>query len=216
MKRYLKSKLTILGLIFLTIHSFGQDSTKFFIDEFKLSVNRTLLSDNNTKDRNGFGVGLYHSFFQKKTSNIIFGLEYNLTSQFKKQTYQDHFAQSSNVTYTIHSISIPVGLQLTIGKEIRYFAEIGGFVDLIISSNSKGTMTTYLPPDLLHHTYTFNENAKLSNTYGVYFGLGVCIPISKYELILAPDYKLGLKSLYSDQVDINNVYFRITIGLKYK
>jgi hypothetical protein len=215
MKQNVKCKLIIVGFVFLAIQSFGQDSTKFFFDEFKLSANRTMLSDYNTKDRYGFGIGLYHSFFQKKTSNIMFGLEYNLTRQFKKQMYEAHFANSSNVTYTINSISIPVGLRINIGKEIKYFAEIGGFVDLTISSNRKGTMTTNNPLDSLNrpYNYSFNENAKLTNTYGVYLGLGVRIPISKYELIIAPDYKLGLHQLDS-YYDITNSYFRINVGLK--
>jgi len=215
MKRNVKCKLTIVGLVLLAIQSFGQDSTMFFFDEFKLSANRTMVSDYNTNDRYGFGIGLYHSFFRKKTSNILFGLEYNLTSQFKKQLYEGHFANSSNVTYTINSISIPIGLRLNIGKEIKYFAEIGGFVDLTLFSNRKGTMTTYNALDLSNRTYTFNENAKLTNIYGVYFGLGVRIPISKYELIIAPDYKFGLHQLDS-YYDITNSYFRINVGLKMK
>jgi len=208
-----KCTLAIVVLLFLTIQSFGQDSTKFFFDEFKLSVNRTLLSDNNTNDRYGFGLGVYHSFFQKSIPNIILGFEYNFTSQLKKQMYEAHYENSSNVTYTINSISIPIGLRINIGKTIKYFAEVGGFVDLVISSNRKGTMTTYYP-DTLSKTFAFNENAKLSNIYGVYLGLGVRIPISKYELIIAPDYKFGLKPLESYHDDINNAYLRITVGLK--
>jgi hypothetical protein len=173
-----------------------------------------MLNDNNTKDRNGFGLGIYHSFFQKKTFTIIFGLEYNLTSQLKKQMNISHFGYSSNVTYTISTISIPVGLRLNIGKKIKYFAEIGGFLDINISSNSRGTTTLYSFSDSLYHTTSFNEYAKLKNCFGAYLGLGVRIPISKYELIIVPDYKVGFNPLYSNQDIITNSYFRINVGLK--
>ncbi len=48
--------------ILFVFPSFGQKRPELFFDEFCLSVNRTHCKDGNTSDKNGFGVGAYHSF----------------------------------------------------------------------------------------------------------------------------------------------------------
>jgi len=208
--------IILISLLFI-VPTFGQDKTDFFFDEFSVSANRTNIKNENTSDRYGFGIGAYHSFLSDKKINLIFGTEYNRTSQFIKNMYEGHFANSTDLTYNINCISIPVGLRINIGKKIKFFIETGGYADLIISSNRKGTMHTYLPDannHVVYKDYQIDEKAGLSNSVGVYFGIGLRIPISKYELIIKPDYKFGLNDLYSYMDDIYNRYFRLTIGLK--
>jgi len=214
----MKHCFLIISLIFLVDKvSNGQDSNNFFIDEFQISLNRTNLQDNNTADRYGFGIGAYHSFLQDKKINLVFGLEYNRTSQFKKLMYEGHFAHATDLTYTLNCFSVPVGFRFNIGSKTKIFIESGVFADLVINSNRTGTMHTYLPDENNQINYTeteIDEKVGLSNSIGIYIGLGVRIPISKFELVFKPDYKFGINKLYSYQDDILNRYFRINIGLK--
>ena len=214
----MKHSILIIGLIcFLSKLSNGQDSNDFFFDEFNVSINRTTLQNDNTEDRYGFGLGAYHSFMPHKKINLVFGFEYNRTSQFKKTMYEGHFANATDLTYNLNCFSIPVGFRLNAGSKTKVFIETGGFADLVISSKRTGTIHTYLPDENNQINYNeteIDEKAGLSNAVGFYFGLGIRIPISRFELIVKPDYKFEINKLYSYQDDIFNRYFRINIGLK--
>ena len=59
-----------------------------------------------------------------------------------------------------------------------------------------------------------DEKIGLSNSLGFYIGIGIRIPISRFDLIVKPDYKFGINKLYSYQDEIFNRYFRINIGLR--
>lgn len=214
----MKLKMIIFGLICIWSKiSNGQDSNTVIFDEFLISANRTVLQDENTEDRFGFGLGVYHTFLPAKKLNIIFGFEYNRTSQFKKSMYEGHFANATNVTYNLNCVSIPLGLRANMGSKTKIFIEMGGFADLVVYSNRTGTLHTYVPVVSNQINYTefeIDENASLSSSIGIYFGVGVRIPISKYELVVKSDYKYGINKLYPDQEEILNRYFRISIGLK--
>lgn len=214
----MKHCILIIGLIFfLGKVSNGQNSNQFFFDEFQISLNRTNLQNNNTEDRYGFGFGAYHSFMPNKRINLVFGLEYNRTSQFKKSMYEGHYAHTTDLTYNLNCFSVPIGFRFNIGSKTKLFLETGGFADLVINSNRTGTMHTNLPDENNQIKYTeteIDEKAKLSSSIGLYMGIGVWIPISKFELIVKPDYKFAMNKLYSYQDDIFNRYFRINVGLK--
>jgi hypothetical protein len=213
----MKYFIPLIVLIAIFIQSYGQEKIDFFLKEYTISVNRTNVKDHNTENRNGIGIGAYHSFLDDKKLNLIFGFEYNRISQFKKSMYEGHFANSTDLTYTINCISIPFGLRFNIGNQIKVIIESGGFADLIFNSNRKGTMHTYFPDENYHigfNNFQINENAELSNFIGIYFGLGVWIPIRKNDLIIKPDYKYGLTKIYSHGDDIYNRIMRLTIGLK--
>ena len=199
--------------------SCGQGKDVFFFNEFQISLNRTYLHNDNTEDRFGFGLGAYHAFRADKKLNIVFGLEYNRSSLFKKSMYEGHFAHFTNVTYHLNSLSIPLGLRLTMGSGIKIFIEIGGLADLVISSNRSGIKHSFVPNEnnqLVYNKTGIDEKAELNDAIGVYFGLGIRIPVSGFELIVKPEYKFGLRPLYSYQDEIFSRYFRINIGLKIK
>lgn len=207
----------ILIFIVISIFASGQDSVKFFFNEFTISANRTNMKDDNTEDRYGFGFGAYHSFFPDKIVNLIPGFEYNRTSQLKKSIYEGHFANATDLTYTLNCISVPVGLRINIGKKTKFFAETGGYADITISSNRKGTFHTYYPDSNYHvvyKDYQIDQKAGLLNSFGLYFGIGLRIPIYKYELIIKSDYKRGLNNLDTYMANIYNTYFRLAVGLK--
>jgi hypothetical protein len=212
------------GLIFLLLiplcNSFyAQDVNELFFDEASVSFNRTNLADTNTENRNGFGLGVYHSFFAKSLVNLTFGVEYNRTNQFKKYLYEGFYAKSTDVSYNMNIISFPVGLRVNMGSKIKLFIEGGAYADLMIKATRKGTLHTYNPhvnDSIAYKDIPIDEKADLSSVIGLYTGLGVRIPVSAFELVIKGDYKYGLKELYSYFESINNTYWRISIGIKLK
>lgn len=200
------------------LSAYGQkDTTLFIFNELDISLNRTNLSNDNTKDRIGFGIGVFRSILEHKKTNLVFGFEYNLTNQFKEITYEGHFAHATNVEYTIHNLSIPINIRYNIGNKVKFFVQTGTFIDLIVSSKRKGTMHSYLPDqnnNIVYKEFSFNEKAGLTNyNYGFAVGLGLRIPIKKMELIIKSDYKLGLNDLSTND-NIYNRYFRFIVGIK--
>lgn len=214
----MKIRIVTFGFtLFVGQVSSGQDSNDFFFDELHISLNRTHLQDNNTEDRYGFGIGAYHLFLSDQKVNLVLGLEYNRISQVKKSIYEGHFAHATDLTYTLDCFSVPIGLRYNMGSKTKFFIETGGFADMVISSRRSGTLHTYLPDEnnqIKHTTTAIDEQAELSNSFGIYFGLGIRIPIANFELIVKPDYKWAMNKLYSNQDVLFNRYFRINIGLK--
>ena len=210
----MKQHAFILGFLCILVQfAHSQEASQFPFNEFQISTNRTDVANENTENRYGFGFGVYHTFMSQKVINVIAGLEYNRTSQFKKQVYESHVANSTDVTYNINFASIPVGLRVNLGSDTKIFIETGGFADLIARGNRTGTMHTYRTNgnnEFNKTTIEFDEKAQLANSVGIYFGLGIRIPIKGLELILKPDYKLELTKLESDMRD---TYFRLNVGI---
>jgi hypothetical protein len=215
----IKHGLFLFALIFLCNSFYAQDVNELFFDEARISFNRTNLADDNTENRNGFGAGVYHSFFAEKMANLTFGIEYNRTNQFKRSMYEGHYAQATDLTYHLNLASFPVGARVNFGSEIKIFIEAGGYADLVIKSTRKGTMHTYFPDDnnqVVNKIFPIDEKAKLSSVMGLYAGLGVRIPVSTFEVVVRGDYRHGLRDLYSYMDSITNDYWRISIGIKHK
>ena len=119
----------ILTLIFTNTLAFGQNDSALFFNEFCVSLNKTNVQDYNSNDGIGFGVGAYHTFLPDKIVNILLGFEYNRTSQFIENMYEGHFANATNLTYFINSLSIPITARFYAGKRIKIFFETGYFLD---------------------------------------------------------------------------------------
>jgi hypothetical protein len=214
-----KNGLFFFLLILLDNSLYAQDVNEWFFDEASISFNRTNLVDENTENKNGFGLGVYHSFFADKMANLIFGIEYNRTNQFKKSMYEGHYATATDLTYHLNMASFPLGGRLNIGGKIKLFIEAGGYADLMLKSTRTGFMQTYFPDEngqIVNKTYPIDEKAKLSSVMGVYSGLGIRIPVSTFEVVIKGDYKLGLQDLYSYVDSITNTYWRISVGIRPK
>lgn len=211
--------LSLLILVMLCKSFYAQDVNELFFDEASISFNRTNLEDDNTENRNGVGLGLYHSFFAKKTVNLIFGIEYNRTNQFKKIMYQGHYVYETDLIYNLNMVSFPVGVRLNAGNKVKVFFEAGAYADVMIKSTKKGTKHTYFPDannQVVHKMYPIDEKADLSSVIGAYAGLGVRIPVSSFEVIVKSDYKYGFQDIYSNINSIYNTYWRISIGVRHK
>ena len=211
MKRVLS--FTLIILLFSKVY--GQRDSTLIFNEFCLSINTTYLADGNTENRYGFGIAAYHTFFAHEIMNVISGIEYNRTSLFKKNIREDHLSRSTNLTYYLNDISIPIELRVNFGKKIKIFIESGLFLDCNIGAKRKGTKHTYYPyqGDNIENK-TFNIGIRRFN-YGPVYGIGVKIPVRKFELVIKTDYKIGWEVLYDYEADqIINRYIRIMIGLK--
>ncbi len=211
--------LITLGLIGIFIKISGQDSGYFSFDEYSISFNRSTLHNDNTENRNGFGFGANHLFRSDKKINLVFGLEFNRTSQFMKSMYEGHFANSTDLTYSMNCFSVPLRWRLNIGSKSNVYIETGVFADMVINSKKKGTMHIYdySENSPIFHTETqYNERADLSSSFGLHGGFGIRVPFSSFECFINPDYKFGINKIYSYHDDIFNRYFRVNIGLKFK
>jgi len=206
-------------LIFNSFYLFGQEQKEVLIfDECNVSVNRTLMKDINNENRNGFGFGLYKSFRSQKALNIKFGFEFNRVSFLKHNLFEGHLQSSRNVSYKGNCISTPIGIRVSFGKNVKFFIETGAYADIFLSTTTEGT-SYILQPDSSYFGYkeiTFNKSTKLSNSYGIFIGIGTRIPISKFEFILKPEYKFALKASESDYEEIYFRYLKFAIGIKLK
>lgn len=208
----------MFSVLICSLPTYGQKATDNFIfNEFNISLNKTTLPTGDFEQQLGFGIGAFHSIMNQKKVNFILGLEYNLNRQFLNNTYEGHFANATNVQYTIHNMSIPFNLRYNIGKNIRVFIELGGFLDLIVNSKRKGVMHTYFPGEnntIVYNEFTFKENAKITSpNFGICGGIGIKIPVKMRELIIKTDYKFGMRELNSAGTDFYIRYFRISIGI---
>ena len=82
-------------------------------------------------------------------------------------------------------------------------------------------MHVYKPNDEGEITSVVSETDEVVSfsspvSYGLYFGLRVKVPISQFDLVVKPEYKFGINSLYTGSEEIFNRHFRISIGLSMK
>jgi hypothetical protein len=217
----MKALFTTFLLLSSILFIYGQkDSVPLLFNEFNVSLNRTVVSDNNTKERFGFGIGIYRSILNQKKINLIFGLEYNISRQFKKKISGDRWTTYKDVEYRIQSITLPFNIRFNIGKSVKFFIDAGGFVEVNHHAKAKGVEYTGIGYGTNYRYYIipFNEarNVAIVN-YGFTAGFGIRIPVKKTELIIKTDYKHGFRDLI-DQIypmdSMDNRYIRLIIGLR--
>ena len=188
--------------------------------EFSLSLNRTAVIDGNIENRFGCGGGVYLRFFNQKRFHLVTGIEYNRNALFIEYQNTDKWGGGNyNTTHTLNNIGIPVSFRVNMGKKAIFFIEAGVFFDLAIFGREKGTYKVVLN-NPIDSTATkvdrsFNENIsyKMPN-FGLLGGIGLRIPIQKWEIILKGDYRWGIRNLNTESGDIYNRYWRFSVGFK--
>jgi hypothetical protein len=212
-------KLFILYLILCLslIEVNAQEKRLVFFNEYFASVNRTMLSKGHS--RIGFGFGTSHSFMRKEMVNLLTGIEYNHTGQFWESTYDSHFSHSTNVTYRMNMISIPLVFRINVNfiKESRIFFEAGLFRDLVFLTIRKGTHFSYIPDESNHVVYrtsSFREKTDLSSYMGLISGIGFIMPFKTHELFFKTDLKVNITNIESGYQNFSNKYLRFTIGYR--
>lgn len=206
-------------------------------DEFHSSLNRTNVQDENTEDRMGFGLGLNYTLFKPFFVNLILGLEFNRTNQFKDYRRIDHDEWDTDIDYRLNSISIPVTGRLNLGNKTKFIVELGAFVDFPLRSRSSGTKhelyNSNTEDDYVidEHEWEFEREFKSSFiNYGPTAGIGLIVPIWKKDFIFRFDYKLGMNKLVKSEFvnnwlpgftpevgmkaeNVYNSYFRVSLGM---
>jgi len=189
------------------------------LNEFSISVNNTTLRKDGAKDGVGFGLGAYRCFMKQRRVNIVWGLEFNYTSQFWDNVYGGHFSSDHDVKISYGCVSAPLDARINFGKKIKFFIEPGTFLDIPIFAYSKGTRISYnFSQNMLSHTIDTTEYKGLGGSnflnYGLSFGLGLRIPVKKYELFIKTDYKYGFNQGHYGYEHISNCYLRLMLGFK--
>jgi len=187
-------------------------------NEFSFSVNYTTLKKTGAEDRLGFGLGVYHCFMNQRRVNIIWGLEFNLTNQYWDHMYVSRFSTDYDATLAMGSLSAPLAARINFGKKIKFFIEPGTFLDIPIFTYSKGTNITYKFGQNMQ-TYTIDTTAYKGKgayflNFGFSFGIGLRIPVKKYELFIKSDYKYGFNKGNYGYEEISNSYLRLMLGFK--
>jgi hypothetical protein len=188
------------------------------LNEFSLSVNNTTLRKNGAEDGFGFGLGVYHCFMKQRRVNIIWGLEFNLTNQYWDHMYAGRFSTDYDVTMAMGSLSAPLAARINFGKKIKFFIEPGTFLDLPVSSRVRATRVSYILDQDMHISgrdtteYT-GKGANFVN-YGFSMGIGLRIPVKKYELFIKTEYKYGFNKDNYNYKEISNCYLRLMLGFK--
>lgn len=205
----------VLFTMLMTSMAFGQGST-VFLNEVSISVNRTVVGDDNTNDLFGCGIGLSRVVFNRRNFFLNAGLEYNFTRQRKDRTYEGRFAHAEQVTYDLHFLTVPLTVRYDMGKKVRFFIEAGGFVDFMVHSWRKGTIYLRLPGSggqLSYDSRPFGSRAGVSDpNYGCLAGLGLRIPMAQQGyIVIKTDYRIGFNSLLHD-AEIHNRYVRLSVG----
>lgn len=108
-----------------------------------------------------------------------------------------------DVTYNLDNLGIPIYFRVNMGKKANFFLECGGFGEFIFSSAKEGS-------ERLSRTI---ESMCLVNC-GISSGLGLRIPIDRYEILIKGDYKWGIRNTMGYHNDLYNRYWRLTVGFK--
>ena len=217
--------LILLSLVLCSFCAYSQEAEKEKIIipiEFTLSLNRTTVADGNTQDRFGFGGGVYLRFFNQKRCHLVAGIEYNRNCLFRENVNNGgHWGGGYNDVFnTINNIGFPVSFRVNMGKKAIFFIEAGVFLDLIIFGREKsagGGVSYIIDSTITNKVFSpFNEikHYKMPN-FGLLGGVGLRIPIQKWEIILKGDYKWGVRDLeQSYRNPVYSRYWRFSAGFK--
>ncbi|MBI1837081.1 MAG: outer membrane beta-barrel protein [Flavobacteriia bacterium] len=227
----MKKTLFIATLFLGNFMGFGQEQDSSFIfDEVSISVNRTFVSDANTTDQYGFGLGIYHTFRKEHKLNVRTGVEFNQTGQKKGLIYEGEYIlfdgqhiyekTFTNVNYRLNCLSVPLTARYNFGSKIKFFAEGGIYADLMFNARRDAYMFSaeWRDTAFVVKNEDVQESVNLVNTIGSTFSFGIRFPIKKYELIIRPEYKFAFRKVYDSNIsitDMYNHYAKLTFGFKW-
>jgi len=106
-----------------------------------------------------------------------------------------------------HYIGIPVNARVNFGKKVKFFIEAGAFFDPVIIEKRT----------FIEHEISRPEKSIYMHKpdFGISGGIGMRIPVKKYEILIKCDYKWGMRNLFdSSNIAAFNKYWRIGVGFK--
>jgi hypothetical protein len=220
----MKPVILFFTALLFAVSVFGQEAErkkpKFPFEEFTLSVNRTNVAVSGRENRFGGGAGMYHAFRIAKPLDLVLGIEYNYTSLFLESLWNSHFNYVYDVTYHIHNIPLSLSFRVNIGKNIKYFVEVGTFVGMsCIGKNGYEYVNEYDPligPDT--PTSQTKKPVKINTTvapsFGPSFGMGIRIPMKSIEWMVKADYRIEGFKIEGNPYEFHNQYYRLAVGIR--
>ncbi len=215
-----KYSALLLSLLLGTV-CFGQKEEKFPFNEFFVNVNSTVVADDNTENRMGFGFGAYHISRKESIARLLVGLEYNQTNQFKQKVITGRLSDESNIDDRFHEITSPIGVRFQLGGETQFLADLGGSLGLIVNSMENGTLNyidTSGPGNPERRETTFDDKSVNGIVLGSWMGIGIKVPVGNVKVILRSDirYNFNQKPIGDDRWEetIKLNYFRINLGVQ--
>lgn len=208
-------------LLFLLCTSYSVSQEKIpdshiysqIINEVQISGNISVVSNSNTSNKFGGGIGVYHIFFEPHFVNLVLGAEYNYTSQHCKAIrYQnDPKTLYSDVNIQMHNFSIPVLARFCIGKTTKALFEFGGFLEGSIA-NGFGESNTWSSSGV--SSSKGNEyRLKTGINGGLQAAVGFKISLNKkIEMPFLLTYRYGFRQF---AYDFQNQYLKLSIGLNW-
>lgn len=216
-----EKRLFVIFAIFLcSAQVFGQKKKVDFFSEASASINRTSVKDSNTENRTGFGFGVYQSFRDSQKVDILVGLEFNRTRQFKNNMYGGSFSTYSDIEYRYSWFTIPVFARVNFGDRIKCFGSAGFFGDIPLEARAKGIV----------RAISYNENGEIvvttaesdripvdvKPTFGGSLGFGAVFPVSTVRIVVKTNYKFNVLNISGAPMQqIRNNYFSVGVGVKF-
>jgi len=155
-------------------------------NEFTASINRAIIYNNagNYEEKIGFGADVYRFWFEPKWINLIAGVSYNnylLFNKYGKFSSDPSAEYLSDIRYRLHNLSFPVAARFNIGKSVKFFTELGIFLNYNHYESTKGTKDS----KLVKHT---SAPAEFLFDTGGTAGIGLKIPLKKNGLMVKVYY----------------------------
>jgi len=183
----------ILLFTFFSLFSFSQEKKSSVIKELQVSANRTILGDDNTINKNGFGIGLNIIGSKDSILNFVFGIDLNATMRIKKEFYAPRGKVGNS---TIQNVNV--------GKIGLSFSTLGRF--------HFGTTRNLFFEQGLFGSFPLD--------IGLIGGVGIIIPVKTLEFILKPSYVYGFWDI-SNSVNgpgtptpIFNQFIKLSFGIR--
>ena len=185
---------------------------------FYLSPNFTLVQNSNTENRAGFGAGAALSWPAESRVQLIMGVEYNQTRQFKAVEEFTERATYFTTTYTMYGISQPITGRVYLGRWQNWFLEGGGYLDFNIGGRLEGfyQLRDEDTGNVVEvQRYTTQRAGWRRATPGVCMAVGFRDYIGNILVHVKPEIKYSGEKIWDGPEDFYNSYVRISAGVSF-
>lgn len=215
----MKNLYTLILLVFTLSLSLSAQKGNFSLStEVGPAINYTSngLSYGEHQEPNfGFGVGSAMAYHFTNELSLRFGLSYERTGS---KTDRTHYDESGNALYTYQNYShynqiiAPVMLRLTVGKEVKFFANGGLYLGGLVSTVRSETTSGQPLYGSMNEKYTNSRGLA-----GTTLGCGVLFPINTnflFSLELRNNYSMFIpRKLAYEQVDYYSNTTSLLLGM---
>lgn len=178
----------IVILLYFHAPAFSQTEGKFppIFNEFTVSTNLSLFPKTSSDEgRVGFGVGMYHVWFEPKRVNLVAGVSYNMYSKYSELGSpfgNQSMTKLSNMKSQLHLFSFSVASRFNLDRSKNFFVDLGIFTDYHSHMVSRGF------EEKTHYRKYINDRVDPFFSVGGTCGIGYKIPLKKNGLIVRSYY----------------------------